>query len=481
MLFASLGVLLTFSNVVTALSTYYLSEDLELVLALPLRRVEFHYARFVDTLVQSSWMMGLFGMPIFLAYGIRSDAPFSYYLGLAFTVPSLLILGTNLGIVVATLLVNGFSARRTREMMVVLTMVLIMALFVLIRAIRPERLVNAESFDNLAQFLAQVDFHQPTLFPPRWASEVIAATLTYRPFPWLEAGLLGSAVLASAALARWTTAWGFDTGWARAQESRAARFYRSTLFELLVRPLPRAWRPIVAKELRVFVRDPSQWSQVFLLAGICTIYLVSINALPLDVFKGPYLRFLQQAMSFVGLGMSGFIMAAIAARFQFTAVSREGRAFWLPRGAPVSPTTFLWAKAVVGYIPMIIVGLTATLGGGIMLETQTWLLVVEVITTLFLVFGIGGLAVAMGAWWPDFRAENAARAATGPAAVFFMVVALFLVFSVLCLEAGAGWLILRGRYVPVGYTLLGLAGGLCVFVGGWPLQRAAKALWDQGL
>lgn len=67
MLLASLFVMLTFSNIITALSTFYLSDDLELVLSLPISRPTFHYARFLDTLTQSSWMMALFGVPVFLA------------------------------------------------------------------------------------------------------------------------------------------------------------------------------------------------------------------------------------------------------------------------------------------------------------------------------------------------------------------------------------------------------------------------------
>lgn len=481
MLLASLGVLLGFSNVVAALSIFFLSDDLELVLSLPLKRVEFHYARFVDTLVQSNWMMGLFGLPVFFAFGLRSGAPLTYYLALVFAVPALLVIGTNLGIVLSTLLVNFFPARRTRELMFVLTMILIMSLFVLLRALRPERLVNAQEFDNVAQYLAQMDFSQPVAFPPRWASEIIGATLAGRAVPWLEVGLLATGALASAAVARWTTAWGFDNGWSRAQESKAARFYRSSLFDVLVKPLPRNFRPIVAKELRVFVRDPSQWSQVFLLAGICAIYLVSINALPLDTFQGPLLRFMQQAMSFLNLGMGGFVMAAVAARFQFPAVSREGRAWWIARGAPVRPTTFLWAKAMMGFVPMFIVGEIVIVGSGLMLDAHPYLLTAEAITAVFLVFGIGGMAVAMGALWPDFKAENAARAATGPAAVFFMVVALFLVFLVLALEAGAVWLIATGRSTWGGGALIAAAAALCVFAGWWPMRRAARALWAQGL
>ena len=42
--------LLCFSNVVTALSNYYLSDDLELLLSLPISKVNFFFARFAEYL-----------------------------------------------------------------------------------------------------------------------------------------------------------------------------------------------------------------------------------------------------------------------------------------------------------------------------------------------------------------------------------------------------------------------------------------------
>lgn len=480
MLLASLFVMLTFSNVITALSTYYLSDDLELVLSLPVSRTTFHYARFLDTLTQSSWMMALFGVPVFLAYGLRSHAGPGYYVALLLTVPALLALAANIGVTVSTVLVNVFPARRTRELMVLLAVMMLAALFVLLRSLRPERLVNAQEFENAAAYLAQLSVPAPVLFPPRWASEVISATMLYAPFPWTEAALLGTGLLASAAVARWTTRWGFDNGWSRSQEARSARFYRSTVFDSLARVLPRAWRPHLAKELRVFARDPAQWSQVFLLMGVCGVYLVSIHSLPFEAFQGELLRFMKQAMSFLNLGMGGFVMAAIAARFNFAAVSREGRAFWLLRAAPVDPATVLRAKAVLGLVPMLIVGQVVTIGSGLMLEAPGWLLAIESVTMLLLGYAMSGLAVSLGALWPDFRADTAARAATGPAAVFYMVLALTLDFVVLALEVGGFYAGYQGLGAVSAVAAV-LVVGLCLFVGTWPVGRSAKALWERGI
>ncbi|MDP2315543.1 MAG: hypothetical protein Q8P41_21775 [Pseudomonadota bacterium] len=483
MFLASLFVLLTFSNVIAALSTYYLSDDLGLIMGLPVSRTTFHYGRFLDTLVQSSWMMAIFGLPLFLAYGLRMDAGPTYYFALLVAIPSLLVMATSFGVVTATLMVNRYSAQRTRDAMVSLALMLIAGLFVQMRALRPERLVNAQEFESLAAYLSELQLPAPTLFPPRWASEVLAATLLYSPFPWIEAALLVTGALASAGIARWTVAWGFDTGWSLSQEARAARFYRSSGFDWMVRVLPPSWRAMAGKEFRIFARDPSQWSQVFLLTGVCAIYLVSIHSLPISSFQGAVLRAMKQAVAFLNLGMGGFVMAAIAARFQFTAVSREGRAWWVLRGAPIEPAVMLRAKGVLGIIPMTVVGMVVVVGSGLLLEAPAGLLALEAATTVALAYGISGLAIAMGALWPDFRADTAARAASSPAAVLFMVVALVLVFVVLTLLAAGVWLYLRagGQSWPWAILPVGMAFAVCILAGRWPIGRAAEILWARGL
>ena len=80
LLLLSLFAMLLFSNTVTGLSTFYLSDDLELVLSLPVSRAHFHFARLIDTLFQTSWMLGFFGVPLVIAYG-SAYHPGAYFYG----------------------------------------------------------------------------------------------------------------------------------------------------------------------------------------------------------------------------------------------------------------------------------------------------------------------------------------------------------------------------------------------------------------
>lgn len=482
MMLVFLFVMLSFSNIITALSTFYLAEDLELVLALPVSRTTFHYARLSDTVGQSSWMMTLFGGPVFLAYGIVAEASPIYYLAVLLCVPMLMLIAANLGITLATILVNVFPARRTRELMVLLGLMMVSVMFVVMRTLSPERLFETDQFESVALWLADVQVPAPALMPARWASEILMAALTYTPIPKIQAALLLSGTLASSAIARWTTAWGFDNGWARAQEARSARFYRSNAFDTLTRLLPQDWRAIVSKEMRVFVRDPAQWSQIFMLIGLCAVYLISISSLPVDKFSGDLRRWLTESVAFLNLGMGGFVMAAIAARFQFAAVSREGRAWWLIRSAPVVPTRWLWAKSVLGLIPMLIVGEIVVVGSGFLLGASHWLIALEALTTLLLAFALSTMALCMGAIWPDFKADTAARASASPAAVFYMVVSMVFICVIMGLETMGVFLYWRWGGSPLISTLPVLLALLsCLGVGILPVRKAAEILWSRGL
>jgi len=493
-LLISLFMMLCFSNVVTALSTFFLSDDLELLLSMPISRAVLHYTRLVETAVQSSWMMAMFGLPVFLAYGMVYQAPLGYYLLLLVVVPAFVAIPVAFGVVVASLLVNFFPARRTREFMAMAGVLAVVALFVLLRLLKPERFTDARAFDSVAAYVAEIQAPLPALFPPTWAVDVLLGSLQGHAVPWLSLGLLVTGALAAIVVGRWAGTKLYIPGWSKSQEARAARGAQSIWLRMLVgasqRLLPQAWRPIVAKDVRAFFRDPSQWSQVFLLGSLIVVYLFSINAIPMDQFRGPWALALRRALAYLNLGMAGFVMAGVAIRFQFAAVSGEGRAYWVVRSAPVRPTAFLWAKSLLGMVPMLLVGEILAVASTVLLDAGLYLTLVAGGTALFLAVGLGGIAVAMGAIYPNFKADNASKVATGPAGVLFMVLALTLVGVVLLLEAYPVYVWLRAEALgqPVGMVPWAISGMLlltaaitCLAVGLLPVRRAARILWSRGI
>jgi ABC-2 type transport system permease protein len=153
--------LLVFSNIITALSAYYLSDELVLLHSLPLSLERVHLAKFVETLFASSWMIVLFGMPVFGAYGVVYEASSAYYGGVLLGLVPLLVIAAAVGIVSTMLLVRLFPARRTKEILALLSILLLVSLYLLFRFLQPERLFDEAVWEvrgSLVPFSAPVEY-----------------------------------------------------------------------------------------------------------------------------------------------------------------------------------------------------------------------------------------------------------------------------------------------------------------------------------
>src|SRR5919106_4339902 len=74
-LFMTFLAFLAFSGVVASLSTFFLADDLRLLLAAPVSASRLFLARFTRTVGQASWMVVIFMTPILLGIGAARCAP----------------------------------------------------------------------------------------------------------------------------------------------------------------------------------------------------------------------------------------------------------------------------------------------------------------------------------------------------------------------------------------------------------------------
>jgi ABC-2 type transport system permease protein len=310
------------------------------------------------------------------------------------------------------------------------------SLILLMRFIQPEQLMRVESLPDLTGFFATLQSPITPMLPSFWAGETLFASLRggrdllHVGALWTTA--LGSTIVLRAANERWHFA-----GFSRAQEARKARLTRFHVVDRVVHRLPLSVvrRHLLVKDLKVFLRDVSQWSQLLLLLALVLIYLYNFRVLDLD--RIPYMSgVIKNVYAFVNLGMAGFVMATIAVRFVFPAVSAEGPAFWIIRAGPVSMSDFLWSKFWTGFVPVFLLTEGLTITANEFLGIDPFLKVVAAAAIVFMSLALVGLATGLGARYPRFNAENASQVAGSYGGVAFMIVAVFFVIVMIVL---LGW------------------------------------------
>ena len=427
---------LAFSGVVASLSTFFLSEDLRLILAAPIASRRLFLARFARTLAQASWMVVVFLLPVLAGVGVAKCAPWLFIATATLTVVPFVVIPVALGSAVTLLLVNVFPARRARDILMLMGLVFAMSLVVLLRFLQPERLLRVESMPEVTDFFATLQSPITPLLPSFWAGEALFAGLQGAS-DWLHIAALWSTAAAAIVVVGWAfERWHF-AGFSKSQEARKARFaqWRTLDRVVAVLPLSQVRKHLLLKDLKVFLRDVSQWSQLLLLCALMLVYLYNFRVLDLE--RIPYMSgLLKNAYAFLNLAMAGFVMATVTVRFVFPAVSAEGAAFWIIRTAPISMRDFLWSKFWTGLVPVLVLSEVLIVAGNELLGVDPFLKRMSAAAILFWAFALVGLATGLGARYPRFTADNASQIAGSYGGVAFMIVAvLFILVNIVLL----GW------------------------------------------
>jgi ABC-2 type transport system permease protein len=425
-----------FSAVVSALSTFFLSEDLRLLIAAPIPPRALFYSRFAKTAVQSSWMVVAFMLPVLLGVGVARCAGPGYYLAGVLALVPFVLIPVAIGAMVTLLLVNVFPARRARDILMLMGLLFAVTIVLLLRFLQPERLLHVEVLPEITDFFKAIQSPITPLLPSFWAGETVFAGLQGRA-DWAHGLALWTTALGFTVLARMAFERFYFAGWSKAQEARKARFTRLAWVEAALGrlPIPLAWRSLVVKDLKVFLRDTTQWSQLLLLVALSAVYLYNFRVL--DLQRIPYMTaFVKSAYAFVNLGLAAFVLSAVAVRFVFPAVSAEGPAFWIVRKAPTPMSAFLWSKFWTGLVPVLLMAETLTILSNKFLGVATPLQWIDAIAIFFMTFALVGLAAGMGARYPRFHAENVTQVAGSYGGIAFMVLAVaFIVIEI----ALIGW------------------------------------------
>ena len=170
--------------------------------------------------------------------------------------------------------------------------------------------------------------------------------------PWLESGKYLIVLVSNAMMLHLVVTWVgskifresyCDLNSRKARRARPRMAWIDRVANRLLFVLPKETRLLIIKDLRLFRRDPVQWSQFLIFFGLLLLYFGNIDRFRQHRSDLSVLAWVN-VVSFLNLAVVGLILSTFTTRFIYPLISLEGRRFWILGRLPVERETILWGK-----------------------------------------------------------------------------------------------------------------------------------------
>jgi len=445
--FVSLQVMLVFSAGIILYGGLYASQETIFLMTLPVRDSRLVFYRFQESLLFSSWGFFLLASPMMVAYGLVVSAPWYYFAYLPVMMVSFAYIPCALGAIVCLVLMDRLPHLRRIVVGVLAAVVIGGAYFSIWRSLN---ISNADLLgaDWFKETFHRFEFTRGEWLPSTWLSNGLleaARPVTYDPndLPWLESGKYLIVLVSNALLLHVMVTWVgkrvfrssyFGLNARQARESKPRMAWIDRLAMLLFRPFSKETQLLIMKDLRMFRRDPVQWSQFLIFFGLLLLYFANIDRFrqhQADVSVQTWVN----VVSFLNLAVVGLILSTFTTRFIFPLISLEGRRFWILGRLPVDRDTILWSKFLFAACGSLLPCSGLVLVSDVMLNVSPMVLIVHQVICLLLCVGLSGMAVGLGAIMPNFREQSPSKIAAGFGGTLNLVLSALYIMLVVMLTA----------------------------------------------
>jgi len=479
--------MLIFSSFVTALATLFRSSETEYLFSTPITDLQLFTGKFIDILVYSSWAILVMALPILYSYAkIREFGTREYALtGFVVLLP-FIVIAVSLGTILAFLSMYASKRMSMRKLLFLSGLVFLSLVYSMVRFSRPTELVIpfTEDFRALNLFINNFRMNSHPLTPNFWLIQSLRSLVygDYRDFALYSSALMSTALF-SVTLLYATADRIFFRTWVDTTERRMIRRFREAEKSrynpgFFSRPAKSQFRALLNKDFLMFVRDPGQWSQLFLILALLSIYFVVLGFMPEEIEMEQW----RTIIFLMNFGFCSFVLATLAIRFVYPSISLEGDSFWVLGSAPLSVTTLFKEKLLSSFVVFIVITEFIALVSGLMLELETLYLVLTIGGIALMSLSLLSLSVGFGAAYPDFSERNPSRIASSPGGILTIVVSLFYLALMMFLLAVPSYrytvYLVSGGDFPMKELLVSVAAVLVLNVVTivFPLRFGAKSL-----
>lgn len=423
LLFFFFFVMLVISNATITGMGLFRRKDMEWQVALPLPERSLVLWKTLEGMTLASWGLIVLSAPILLALGqLFHSGPLFYLLGL----PALICLVTISANVStwALLLLVRFARPWWWRVVIVLVVGLLLLAFQRFWISAPESSKGTDIVASLHDVLRHTELCMHPLLPSSWVAETLFAA---------SRGLHGQAefylltLLANALFALVVTgrlgATMFYKAWhrvmtsapeAQARAGELAWFRqkdplgRGDLWRRMLR-IDRSSHALLTKDVRTFLREPTQWGQCLLIFGMLLMYSSNLRHLGYDL-QNPFWTLV---ISHLNLLVCCLALSTLTTRFVFPQFSMEGQRLWILglSPLPLERVMSLKLRLIAGVLALLTTLLVVM--SSLSLELPLRRAVFFCGAVILQSYGLTALALSLGAILPNFREPNPARVISG--------------------------------------------------------------------
>ena len=361
LIFGFFFVMLVFSNLIIGYSTLFKNRETTWFLTLPIRHADVYRWKFLEGVVVSSWALIFLSAPMMAAFGRVNEVGPAFYFQVALLYLPFVVIPAVLGAGIILGLVTVLAKPWAKKAGLALALAALSLVFLLVRPSDTDSINVPSEVRVFNQLLRHTHFSLNPFLPSAWMAHAVVSWsggLGREGFFFfclllsnaLMGLLLGFDFASHFFYESWTRAFGHrsERSQHRADTRRSARLRPGVIERLLdLRPVAalvsRPVRALVLKDVRVFWRDPAQWTQVMIFFGLLTIYVLNLRNVAYD-FESP---FWNTMISYLNLTACALTLSTLTTRFVFPQFSLEGRRLWIIGAGAVGPSAGAHAEILV--------------------------------------------------------------------------------------------------------------------------------------
>jgi len=424
LVFGFFFVMLVVSNLIIGYMTLFKNRETQWMLSLPIRHRDVYRWKFIEAVCVSSWALLFLSAPMLAAYGSVNDVGWKFYLKVALAYIPFLVIPAVVGSWLILALVRVLSRPWTKRIVICAAIGLLVFIIIRIKPVTESDAAGVQEAVLFPKLMRGTRILTNPYLPSAWFAEAVKAWTSYTSSTLLwEQGSFNLMLLTSYALFGLLLAFDlagrvFYGSWSAALSSRAERYQRETeakrqrvrytflgWLHARVRQLSPQMTALVFKDVRIFWRDPAQWTQFMIFFGLLCIYVANLRNVAFE-FKYPYWETL---ISYLNLAASALTLSTLTTRFVYPMFSLEGRRVWILGLSPVGLKRVVLQKFWMSFLVSAFITVSLMIASALMLRLPWTKVVYFAVAICLMSAALSSLAVGLGALFPNFREENPSK------------------------------------------------------------------------